>query len=75
MASEWAMEKAFALDNDTRSIDYVDLVAEALDAAHKQGRVEGLEEAAKIAELGRKVNIVGHIIAADIRKRIEGAKE
>ncbi len=64
MPSEWA----YAIAREQRRD--VETMAANLDAA----RVEGLEEAAKIAELGRKVNPIGNVIAEDIRKRIREVK-
>lgn len=76
MPSEWAMEKATEAVGDLLTFvgkpayDMRDNFAEALDAA----RIEGLEQAAKIAELKRHVNPIGKVIAEDIRARIEEVK-
>ncbi len=77
MPSEWAKKTAretWGIFGATSSKEpLIQAIAAELDAA----RIEGLEMAAKIAELGRKdtlVNIVGRVIAEDIRKRIEEVK-
>lgn len=85
MASEWAMTTAIKLLDDEGGEIFqcksgVLLLAETLDAAHKQGRLEGLEEAAKIAESHAdhgdsvgdiKQDVCASLVANDVRARIE----
>lgn len=74
MPSEWAMKEARRhWERISTDLPFISL-AEALDAVRAQGRREGLEEAAGIAEIGGRddlATIIGKVIAADIRARIE----
>lgn len=72
MASEWAMQEA-RLHWERIAKDGLPFfsLADALDAARAQGRREGLEEAAKIADERSQRQLYAESIAADIRAAIE----
>lgn len=65
MASEWARQEVCRLKNRIGNEMFrgaqsnpEELLASALDSAHKQGRIEGLAMAAGIAETQRAARIV-----------------
>lgn len=79
MPSEWAMDKAQAVEgtfNCTSSRKPLILaIATEIDAARAQGRREGLEEAALLVYDGGVARIeLDADLAADIRARIEEPK-
>lgn len=85
MPSEWAMAKAertaeswWANEEEAQKIPWIQFCAEALDAARSQGRREGPEEAAQVADGHAEHGEFWHAgrydcaeyIALDIRARI-----
>lgn len=76
MPSEWAMKSAQGIVRPLKAriyqqmtaLDYDDTwnrIAEALDTAHKQGRIEGMAMAAGIAETQRAARIVSRSAEPD----------
>lgn len=75
MPSEWAMEKTNKIVEHWDISDSMEpLIAEALDAARAQGRRDGLEEAAKIADSHDTRYGCVDAIAAKIRSRMQEPK-
>ena len=86
MASEWAKQEGAKLIDALEAVEHSafystskDYAIQALDAARAQGRREGLEEAARIAEKhadhadaggDMRLDVCASTIAADIRARI-----